>query len=40
MWPDKRFAAAIDTVPDEAGSYKLELYFNNQLLRSAEFTIE
>ena len=40
MWPGKRFAAAIDTVPDEAGSYKLELYFNNQLLRSAEFTME
>ena len=40
MWPGKRFAAAIDTVPDEAGSYKLELYFNNQLLRSTEFTIE
>lgn len=40
MWPGKHFAAAIDTVPSEAGSYKLELYFNNQLLRSAEFTME
>lgn len=39
LWRDGVFAAAIDGVPETAGTYRMELYFNRQLLRSCEFTI-
>lgn len=39
MWQNGVFATALDTVPETAGSYKLELYFNGKLLRTASFTV-
>lgn len=39
IWQESVFAAGIDTTPTAEGSYKLELYFNGQLLRSAAFSI-
>lgn len=40
MWQGKIFAEDIDMVPTEDGYYKLELYFNNELLRTYDYTAE
>jgi len=39
MWKNKLFAACIDTVPAEVGSYTIELYFDGMLLKTRTFQI-
>ena len=39
MWKNKLFATCIDTVPSEAGSYTIELYFDGMLLKTRTFQI-
>lgn len=39
LWRDGVFAAAVDGVEEGSGTYRMELYFDGQLLRSCEFTV-
>lgn len=39
MWNDKLFLAAINSIPEEAGSYSIELYFDGQLVSTQKFRI-
>ncbi|MBQ6798725.1 MAG: protein kinase [Oscillospiraceae bacterium] len=39
MWKYKLFAACIDDVPEEPGTYSIELYFDSMLLKVREFLI-
>lgn len=39
LWDENVYAAAIDALPESAGSYTVTLYFNRQLIGSTELTI-
>lgn len=40
MWTGAQYLGTLERTPQEPGSYTLEIYFNNRLAKSMEFTIE
>lgn len=39
VWSDRLFVGELETTPSAPGTYALEIYFNNQLVQTTEFTI-